>query len=110
MGWAIFFVWIIFGVILNILGNATENAPEDSPKKKSAEKKLTICLWIAIFGLSIGILYVLGWLWYYLCGGFLILEDQPFLDKIICGLVSLILFGFIIGFIMICFGWDPDKR
>lgn len=67
-------------------------------------------------GVVVCILYVLGWIWYYFCGGFLVLDDYgplagqtPFWDRVLYGLLSLLPLGFIIGFIAILGGWNPDN-
>lgn len=105
-----FATWIVLGVFTNLFIFIEDHSPDNSIKKKYAKRAGICCMCIGITGAVILILYILGWLWYYFCGGFLIWEDQPFWDKIACGIISLIPFGFLIGFIMICFGWDPDKK
>lgn len=109
MGWMIFFFWIFLGVIINIASLIKKGSPEGSLDRKIASVTITICMWIGIIGLAILLLYCIGWIWYYFCGGFLLFEDQPFWDKVVCGLITLIPFGFFLGIIMICCGWDPDK-
>lgn len=109
MGWTIFFIWLTLGFIVNIAMSTEKYAEYGSKEQKIASKVVSCCMWIGIIGLLIFILYILGWVWYF-CGGFLVFEDQPFWDKVICGLISLIPLGFFLGFIAICFGWDPDVR
>lgn len=109
MGWIIFVCYLIYGVVVNLFIHLEKNAPEGSAERKRAEIIVQCLMWIGIGSLGIFFLYCLGWIWYFFCGGFLLFEDQPFWDKVVCGLISLIPFGFFIGFIMICCGWDPDK-
>lgn len=109
MGWIIFLCYLIYGVVINLFIQLEKNAPEGSAERKRAKIIVQCLMWIGISGLGIFFLYCLGWIWYFFCGGFLLFEDQPFWDKVVCGLISLIPFGFFIGFIMICCGWDPDK-
>lgn len=109
MGWIIFLCYLIYGVVINLFIQLEKNAPEGSAERKRAKIIVQCLMWIGISSLGIFFLYCLGWIWYFFCGGFLLFEDQPFWDKVVCGLISLILFGFFIGFIMICCGWDPDK-
>lgn len=127
MGWIIFICYLIYGLFINIMfmnkraaGDSLQQAISSGADSKEIEKLRKWCkraslivdgmMWIGIISLAIFLLYGLGWVWYYFCSGFLIFEDQPFWDKVICGLISLIPLGFLIGFIMICFGWDPDRR
>lgn len=56
------------------------------------------------------------WIWYWICGGALIFDNEPF-GPIVEGfweiffwfLFTLIPLGFVIGFIAILFGWNPPK-
>lgn len=109
MGWIIFAIWMILGIVVNIFMAIDRNAPADSKEKKNAEIGWQVCMWIGIVLLGIGVLYVLGWLWYYICCGFLVMEEPNFLWKIIYGFLTLIPLGFVLGIIAIACGWDPDK-
>lgn len=48
-------------------------------------------------------LWILGWIWYYFCGGFLIFDDMfgpvPFWDKVVYGLISAVPLGVVLGLI-----------
>ena len=110
MGWIVFAGWLILSGLVQLFISIEKNAPENSIEKRNANIAVICCAVILGIGLLILILYGLGWIWYYFCSGFLIFEDQPFWDKVVCGLISLIPLGFLIGFIMICFGWDPERR
>lgn len=126
MGWVIFICYIIYGLFINLMVANQNDARKDWEKAKVdhlSEKEIEeyrksyrnisvavdIMMWIGIASVGIFILYGLGWIWYFFCSGFLVFEDQPFWDKVICGLLSLIPLGFLIGIIMIICGWDPDK-
>lgn len=109
MGWILFAIWMFLGVVINIANVFKKGSPKDSLDYKVASVTMTVCMWIGILTLAIVLLYCIGWVWYYFCGGFLIFEDQPFWDKVICGLITLIPFGFFLGIVRICCGWDPDK-
>lgn len=110
MGWLIFAGWLILGLFANVFLTLSKHCEPGTKEKKLADRGRDWCLWIGLTIMIIGLLYLLGWIWYYFCSGFLIFEDQPFFDKIICGLISLIPLGFLLGFIAICCGWDPFKK
>lgn len=110
MGWIIFAVYLVCGILYHVFNLVEESAPEGSAEKKIA-KTVTYCM-IGIIGLGllVLVLYAIGWIWYFFCGGFLIFEDQSFWDKVLCGLMSLVFLGFLLGFVLVCLGWDPDSR
>lgn len=109
MGWIIFAIWMILGIMANIFLALDNNSPKESKEKKHAEIGWQVCMWIGIVLLGVGLLYGLGWLWYYFCCGFLVFEEPNFLWKIIYGLMTLIPLSVIVGLIAIAFGWNPDK-
>lgn len=106
MGWIIFAVWMILGIVINIFISIEKNA-QSKKEKRQAKRVWSVCMWILIVLIGLGLLYLLGWIWYYFCCGFLVFEEPSFIWKIIWGLFSLVPLGFIIGLIAICFGWDP---
>lgn len=108
MGWIIFAVWMVLGLIVNIFMLGYKNA-ETEKEKRSAEIGWKTCMWIGIVILGVGLLYCLGWVWYWVCGGFFMMEEPTFLGKIGWGLVSVASLGMIVGTIAMFFGWDPDK-
>lgn len=110
MGWIIFFIWMLLGVVINIANLIKRGSQKGSLDWRVASMTIKICMWISIIGLAILLLYGLGWIWYYFCGGFLLFEDQPFWDKVICGIITLLPLGFFIGIVRICCGWNPDKH
>ena len=93
--------YLCYGVIMNVIAQASREAPKWSKERDRADKALEIGMWFGLIPLFIGFLYILGCIWYFFCGGFLVFEDQPFWDKVLCGLVSLIPFGFVLGLINI---------
>lgn len=109
MGWIIFAVWMLIGILVNIFVSMEKNAKTES-ERKTGFIGWNICMWIGIILLGIGLLYVLGWVWYYFCCGFLVMKEPSFIWKIIWGAFSLIPLGFIIGIIAICFGWNPRDK
>ena len=109
MGWIIFAVYMLLAIFTNIFV-AMENNAETEEEKKAGRRGWQTCMWIGITLLGIGLLYVLGWVWYYFCCGFLVIEEPSFFWKIIWGLLSLVLLGFVAGLIAICCGWDPKDR
>lgn len=109
MGWIIFAVYMLLGIFTNIFASMENNA-ETEEEKKAGRRGWQTCMWIAITLLGIGLLYALGWVWYYFCCGFLVIEEPSFFWKIIWGLLSLVLLGFVAGLIAICCGWDPKDR
>lgn len=106
MGWIIFAVYMLLAIFVNIFVSMENNA-ETEEEKKAGRRGWQTCMWIGITLLGIGLLYALGWVWYYFCCGFLVIEEPSFFWKIIWGLLSLVLLGFVAGFIAICCGWDP---
>lgn len=110
MGWIIFIGWLFCGLLMNIFCREYEEAQKSGERNKVAEIGFWTILWIGIASLAALLLAGLGWIWYYFCCGFLVFEEPSFLWKIIWGLTSLIPLGFVIGFIAICFGWDPFKK
>ena len=108
MGWILFAVWMILGIFVNIF-MSNERYAETDAERKSARRGWKTCMWIGIALLGIVLLYLLGWVWYYVCCGFLVIEEPSFFWKIIWGLFSLIPLGFILGLVAICFGWNPKN-
>lgn len=109
MVWVIIGVWLVLGTVINICFSHDKGIPES--KKKYGASTTT---WIA-FGLLgvvalVLILYGLGWVWYYICGGGLIFEDISFGSKVAAGFASLVGIAVIIGLIAIFAGWDPWER
>ena len=109
MGWIIFAVYMLLAIFVNIFIAMEDNA-ETEEEKKAGRRGWQTCMWIGITLLGIGLLYALGWVWYYFCGGFLVIEEPSFFWKIIWGLFSLVPLGFVVGLIAICCGWDPKDR
>lgn len=106
-----FFFWFFYSL--------SEGVREKELKAQWIYKTLrviAICFASAIgIGVVIGILWVLGWIWYYFCGGFLVIDDfgpfageATFWERVVYGLLSLLPLGFIIGFIAVLGGWNPD--
>ena len=108
MGWIIFAIWMILGIAVHFC-IAIEESSEGKLKER-AKKIGILFMWIGVTGLSIILLYGLGWVWYYFCCGFLVFEDPSLGWKIIWGLISLIPLGVILGLIAIFGGWDPFKK
>lgn len=109
MGWIIFATYFIAGIFYQLFNYIEKTSPHGSKERKIASLVMTGIMILCIIGVAVLALYALGWIWYFFCGGFLIFEDQPFWDKVVCGLISLIPLGFFIGIIMVLFGWNPDK-
>lgn len=110
MGWLIFAAYLFCGIMYHLFNQAEQSAPEGSLEKKIAKIAMHSLMCIICLGVAILALYAIGWIWYFFCGGFLIFEDQPFWDKVVYGLMSLILLGLLFGFVLVCLGWDPDNR
>lgn len=84
--------------------------PKDNPERKWADRYFTVMLIVGITMLLIPILYVIGWLWYFFCGGFLMWVDDAWYMKIVYGFISLIFLSILIGLFAILFGgWKPFK-
>lgn len=110
MGWLIFAAYLFCSMMYNLFNQIEKSAPEGSLEKKIAKTVMYSVMGIVGLGVMILALYAIGWIWYFFCGGFLIFEDQPFWDKVVYGLMSLILLGLLFGFVLVCLGWDPDNR
>lgn len=111
MGWIILIAYIIWGLLTNMMFSLVKQSEEGSKSKKILKIIAWSLVGIGAFVLAIFILYAIGWIWYYVCGGFLLFDGDTFgfVDGLLWGIVSLILLGFIVGFIAICCGWDPFK-
>lgn len=110
MGWLIFAAYLFCGIMCHLFNQTEQSAPEGSLEKKIAKIGMYSVMGIIGLGVVILVLYAIGWIWYFFCGGFLIFEDQPLWDKVVYGLMSLILLGLLFGFVLVCLGWDPDNR
>lgn len=106
MGWIIFAVYMVLGIGINISIAMEKNADTARGKKIAKYVGMTF-MWIALGIVLIGLLFVVGWIWYYICGGFLIECEDSFFGKAVWGLATLIFLGFILGFIAILFGYNP---
>lgn len=107
--WIFLVIWFVCAIMYHIFNAAEEENPEGSKTRKAC--CITKWTFVGILGLSLVclILYVLGWIWYFFCGGFLLFEDQPFLDKVFCGFLSVALLILVFGGIAVICGWDPEK-
>lgn len=113
------FVFMIIGIIVSTVAEDSmkecedmdkRGVPDTDPKKKLAARSWKIALGIGIGLVAIPILYVLGWLWYIFCGGFLLWMEDVWYMKIVYGFMSLIFLSILIGVIAIIFGgWKPYK-
>lgn len=138
MGWVIFFIWMFLGIIANIcmmsdrettreikerekiVRSRTASAVEKEVNrkeiellkkdKKSSEIGWQAVMWIGVGILFVGLCYVVGLIWYYLCCGFMVVEEPNFFWKIIYGALSLLFLGFVFTVIAEIFGWGPWKR
>lgn len=110
MGWIIFVGYLFCGVMYHIFYQIEKSSTKGSKEQKIATIVMYCFAGLIGLGLIILAMYAIGWIWYFFCGGFLIFEDQPFWDKVVYGLMSLVFLGFIFGFIAVCCGWDPDSR
>lgn len=103
MGWIVFISFVVFGALFRLGEYIEDEATTERGKK--------IGMWIGYPSLIICMLILLGcilaavgWVWYYLCGGFLLSHDTSFIAIVLDGLMSLVFLGLIIGFILVCFG------
>lgn len=111
MGWIIFAICMFLGFLVNIAMNLEKMYKPDEPGYKGARLFKNIMIGICISVGAIFVLWILGAIWYFFCSGFLVFEDQPFWDKVVCGLISLIPLGCVLGLIAIVFfDWDPWQR
>ena len=74
---------------------------EDCSKIKRAIAKVGIVLGLGLVAIFV-LLPLLYWLWYYLCGGFLVIEAaESFWEQVVYGGITLIGVVFWVGLIMI---------
>lgn len=115
MWWLIIIAFYAVGITTRVLSNkqdqmVKEGVSEDDPKKRRINRAFNISLGTLIVIVCIPIFYVLGWLWYFFCGGFLMWVDDAWYMKIVYGFMSLIFLSILIGVIAIIFGgWKPYK-
>ncbi|MCH5218537.1 MAG: hypothetical protein J1F07_08350 [Muribaculaceae bacterium] len=84
-------------------------------KEKKEKNDLGPCMMVAVgigmLGILVLILYVIGWIWYYFCCGFLVMDDglfagtTPFWDRVIYGFMSVIFLGIFLSVFGALFGW-----
>lgn len=97
---------MFLGITTNIFISIEKNATS-AKKKKIGHIGMMTCVWIGIIAILALLLLVIGWIWYYICGGFFIECADSFFWKAVWGLFTLIPLGFILGFIAIIFGYNP---
>lgn len=102
------FWWVIFGLggLLGMMAWGCEGVSEKYPDDKIAKYGFFIC---GALSVALVVLCPLGWVWYWLCGGWRVCEGGGIFDVIAYGFVSLILLGILLGFIAMIFGWNPFK-
>lgn len=105
----IFIGWLTLGVIANAIMYADRHTSENSTERKKVNWAFWIVFTVAMIMILCLVGYIVGWIWYYLCGGFLAIMESVWWMKIAYGLFTIIPAGFIIGLIAIIFGWDPWK-
>ena len=110
MGWIIFIIYLVCGAFFNLFYKLSEKHPKGSKEKKMCSIIAYVFLGVIVLMVACLIFYAIGWVWYYFCGGFLIFEDQSFLDKVFCGFLSIVLLTFVFGFIAILMGWNPKQE
>ncbi len=114
MGWVLVSL-LIFSLIGNIIRyfiklNEDAGITWGAPERKRIDFIWKVLMIIGIALVSVLILYVLGWLWYIFCGGFLLWMEDVWYMKIVYGFMSLIFLSILIGVIAIIFGgWKPYK-
>lgn len=96
------------GVLLqNKISDARMRMYDEENKRTKIALVLFSPILLAILG---AILYGIGWVWYYLCCGFLLFKDIGFFGVIFFGVLSILFLVAILGLVAICFGWDPFKK
>lgn len=109
MGWAFVISLLVMGVTVNILYAIDKDNQEQ--KRLRGEKvdpdKMGACASAAV---TIGMiwavfwfLYVLYWVWYFVCSGFLVLESESLLDKIVYFIISMVLLVVLVGGVLTAF-------
>lgn len=106
MGWTIFAVWLVLGIITQAVISAERDAPERTPEKEKAERRSYVWFWILVAVAAVPSLYLLYWFWYYACCGFLVVDvAETFADGALYTLISLVALVFYGSVIAILFGW-----
>ena len=105
------FALILYGLIVNGVTSWQESLPVGSKERKRADKIWWGVMLVFIIPALACILFVIGWIWYYPCGGGMLFETDSFgfFDGIIWGVMSLVMLAFVLGLVAICFGWNPPK-
>lgn len=102
LGWFVigFLSWIILSPPVGY--QDSEQARLSKRKRRKAENVIT---WIAIGYGALMLLFALGCIWYYFCGGVFVFADigLSFGGKIVMGITTLLLLGFLIAGIIVIF-------
>lgn len=105
----VYVVLFIFSLAFNIFYGIS-NCPDYTEKtRKRTRESIDILMCIAIFWCSAVILYFIGWIWYYFCGGFLLFEELSLGEKVAWSFMTMALLSFVLGFIATLLGWKPFK-
>lgn len=97
-GWVLF---VCYGIVTIFFAALHESDIKFLYISKIAGVFFYLFLFAGILGLFSCILWVIGWIWYYFCGGFLVIDDglfagqETFFQKVLYGIMSLFLLGFV---------------
>ncbi len=104
----IFFAYLFCGIMFHICRLAANDAEEGSKAQKVANFFKYFFVGVVMLGVASLVLYVIGWIWYYLCAGGLMFEDDAtFGDIVGYGFVSVLCLGFVLTFLAGIAGWRP---
>lgn len=104
MFWYFLIIWFVCGVVFNFFDRVGRDYPKGCRTRKWSDIiKYTA---VGVLGLSLLalLLFLIGCIWYFFCGGFLLFEDQSFWDKVICGAISVVMFIIVLGGIAVLCG------
>ena len=109
--WVIVFVLFVFLTIITVTSGDVAKEEKNCKIKKRIETFHNISLNLLLTNIMVIFLYCLLWVWYYICGGYLVFEvAETFGDVLAYGFISILGLTFVIGFIAVIFGWNPGNK
>ena len=109
--WITVFVLLVFLTIITVTFGDVAKEEKNCKIKKRIETFHNISLNLLLTNIMVIFLYCLLWVWYYICGGYLVFEvAETFGDVLAYGFISILGLTFVIGFIAVIFVWNPGNK